>query len=223
MYCPAPGHDKLKFSDSGGGGPSPPCTWQRDAVPRDLAETVELQTPVRSTSTHRHTLLLAMQQLLSARPPPKPCAAPTWPAPFTPLPDLKRSLVIPFSDMLGRSSAEQEAALAALQHSSTSTTRCCSTCWTCHRGRFRLHRAAPTSFEDIERALKSSCSLPERTVPRGHDDLRAGALVSALQQLRIDFCARRRARALRRCCTPTCEARQSAVLFIGCLLSVARK
>jgi len=120
MYYPSPGHDKLKFAVLAAAALTTLLQRQRDAVGLvTFAETVELQTPVRSTSSHRHTLLLAMQQLLE-RPTP-----PSRPGQTTDVAGVlhaiaqqipKRSLVILFSDMLGRGAAEQEAALAALQH-----------------------------------------------------------------------------------------------------------
>ena len=120
MYYPAPGHDKLKFSVLAAAALTTLLTRQRDAVGLvTFAEQVELQTPVRSTSTHRHTLLLAMQQLLE-RPAPTPATrratdvAGVLHTIAQQIP--KRSLVILFSDMLGRGAAEQAAALAALQH-----------------------------------------------------------------------------------------------------------
>lgn len=120
MYYPAPGHDKLKFSVLAAAALTTLLQRQRDAVGLvTFAETVELQTPVRSTSSHRHTLLLALQQLLE-RPAPTPRAgartdvAGVLHTIAQQIP--KRSLVIIFSDMLGRGAAEQEAVLAALQH-----------------------------------------------------------------------------------------------------------
>jgi len=120
MYYPSPGHDKLKFAVLAAAALTTLLQRQRDAVGLvTFAETVELQTPVRSTSSHRHTLLLAMQQLLE-RPTP-----PSRPGQATDVAGVlhaiaqqipKRSLVILFSDMLGRGAAEQAAALAALQH-----------------------------------------------------------------------------------------------------------
>ena len=122
MYYPAPGHDKLKFSILATAALTTLLNRQRDAVGLvTFADTVELQTPVRSTSTHRHTLLLALQQLLDR--PPTPAAAGSGRqtdvagvihAIAQQIP--KRSLVVIFSDMLGRDAAGQEAALAALQH-----------------------------------------------------------------------------------------------------------
>lgn len=119
MYYPAPGHDKLKFSILAAAALTTLLTRQRDAVGLvTFADAVELQTPVRSTSTHRHTLLLALQQLLERPPAPKSGrgtdVAGAIHAIAQQIP--KRSLVILFSDMLGRGPAEQNAALAALQH-----------------------------------------------------------------------------------------------------------
>ncbi|MVN77158.1 DUF58 domain-containing protein [Hymenobacter sp. HMF4947] len=120
MYYPAPGHDKLRFSVLAAAALTTLLQRQRDAVGLvTFAEQVELQTPVRSTSAHRHTLLLAMQQLLERPTPPAGAQRATDVAGVLhtiaqQIP--KRSLVVIFSDMLGRGAAEQEAALAALQH-----------------------------------------------------------------------------------------------------------
>jgi len=123
MYYPAPGHDKLKFAVLAAAALITLLQRQRDAAGLvTFAETVELQTPVRSTSSHRHTLLLALQHLLDR---PAPTAATRRAAAHTDVAGVlhtiaqqipKRSLVVVFSDMLGRGAAEQEAALAALQH-----------------------------------------------------------------------------------------------------------
>ncbi|WP_375418976.1 DUF58 domain-containing protein [uncultured Hymenobacter sp.] len=120
MYYPVPGHDKLRFSVLAAAALTTLLTRQRDAVGLvTFADTVELQTPVRSSGRHRHTLLLTLQQLLD-----RPAASPT-PRRTTDVAGVihtiaqqipKRSLVILFSDMLGRGEAEQTAALAALQH-----------------------------------------------------------------------------------------------------------
>lgn len=121
MYYPAPGHDKLKFSVLAAAALTTLLQRQRDAVGLvTFGQTVELQTPVRSTSSHRHTLLLALQQLLerpapaAGRPPTSTDVAGVLHTIAQQIP--KRSLVVVFSDMLGRGAAEQEAALAALQH-----------------------------------------------------------------------------------------------------------
>ncbi|MGI4872398.1 MAG: DUF58 domain-containing protein [Janthinobacterium lividum] len=123
MYYPAPGYDKLRFSILAAAALTTLMQRQRDAVGLvTFAEQVELQTPVRSTSTHRHTLLLALQQLLER---PAPAAGTRTASTGTDVAGVlhtiaqqipKRSLVVLFSDMLGRSTQEQEAALAALQH-----------------------------------------------------------------------------------------------------------
>ena len=117
MYYPAPTHDKLRFSVLCAAALTTLLQKQRDAVGLvTFADQVELQTPVRSTSTHRHTLLLTLQQLLER---PAPTRRPTDVANVIhqiaqQIP--KRSLVVLFSDMLGRAPEEQTAALAALQH-----------------------------------------------------------------------------------------------------------
>jgi uncharacterized protein (DUF58 family) len=122
MYYPAPGHDKLKFSVLAAAALTTLLQRQRDAVGLvTFGQTVELQTPVRSTSSHRHTLLLTLQQLLER---PAPAATGRLPTSTDVAGVLhtiaqqipKRSLVVVFSDMLGRGAQEQEAALAALQH-----------------------------------------------------------------------------------------------------------
>ena len=123
MYYPAPGYDKLRFSLVAAAALTTLLQRQRDAVGLvTFAEQVELQTPVRSTTAHRHTLLLTLQQLLER---PAPAAATRRASAATDVAGVlhtiaqqipKRSLVILFSDMLGRGAQEQEAALAALQH-----------------------------------------------------------------------------------------------------------
>jgi len=123
MYYPAPGYDKLKFSVLAAAALTTLLQRQRDAVGLvTFGEQIELQTPVRSTTAHRHTLLLTLQQLLER---PAPTSGARRPATATDVAGVlhtiaqqipKRSLVIVFSDMLGRGAQEQEAALAALQH-----------------------------------------------------------------------------------------------------------
>jgi uncharacterized protein (DUF58 family) len=123
MYYPSPGYDKLRFSLLAAAALTTLLQRQRDAVGLvTFAERVELQTPVRSTATHRHTLMLTLQQLLDR---PAPAAATRRATATTNVAGVlhtiaqqipKRSLVVVFSDMLGRGAQEQEAALAALQH-----------------------------------------------------------------------------------------------------------
>jgi uncharacterized protein (DUF58 family) len=116
MYYPAPSHDKLRFSILCAAALITLLQKQRDAVGLvTFAEKVELQTPVRSTSTHRHTLLLTLQQLLERPPTRRPTdVAHVIHQIAQQIP--KRSLVVLFSDMLGRAPEEQTAALSALQH-----------------------------------------------------------------------------------------------------------
>ncbi|MGI4822395.1 MAG: DUF58 domain-containing protein [Janthinobacterium lividum] len=123
MYYPSPGHDKLRFSLLAAAALTTLLQRQRDAVGLvTFAEQVELQTPVRSTTAHRHTLMLMLQQLLDR---PAPTADTRRVTATTDVAGVlhtiaqqipKRSLVVVFSDMLGRGAQEQEAALAALQH-----------------------------------------------------------------------------------------------------------
>jgi uncharacterized protein (DUF58 family) len=118
MYYPAPSHDKLRFSVLCAAAITTLLQKQRDAVGLvTFADQVELQTPVRSTSTHRHTLLLTLQQLLE-RPAPARRAQTDVAAVIHQIAQQipKRSLVVLFSDMLGRAPEEQTEALAALQH-----------------------------------------------------------------------------------------------------------
>jgi uncharacterized protein (DUF58 family) len=123
MYYPSPGHDKLRFSLLAAAALTTLLQRQRDAVGLvTFAEQVELQTPVRSTTAHRHTLMLMLQQLLDR---PAPTADTRRATATTDVAGVlhtiaqqipKRSLVVVFSDMLGRGAQEKEAALAALQH-----------------------------------------------------------------------------------------------------------
>lgn len=116
MYYPLPGNDKLRFSVLCAAALITLLQKQRDAVGLvTFADQVELQTPVRSTSTHRHTLLLTLQQLLERPPTRRPTnVARVIHQIAQQIP--KRSLVVLFSDMLGRAPEEQTATLAALQH-----------------------------------------------------------------------------------------------------------
>ncbi|GAB3840011.1 DUF58 domain-containing protein [Hymenobacter jeollabukensis] len=119
MYYPRPSHDKLHFSILCAAAITTLLQKQRDAVGLvTFSDKIEVQTPVRSTSTHRHTLLLQMQQLMER-------TAPTTEHGGTDVAGVihqiaqqipKRSLVIIFSDMLGRSQQDQNDTLAALQH-----------------------------------------------------------------------------------------------------------
>lgn len=115
MYYPIDTNGKLTFSALCAASIATILQKQRDAVGLvTFSDKVETQTPVRSTSSHVHTILLQLQQLLSKEPSGK----------STNVADVihqiaqqiqKRSLVIIFSDMLGRGDDTTDL-LAALQH-----------------------------------------------------------------------------------------------------------
>ncbi|WP_324677199.1 DUF58 domain-containing protein [Hymenobacter sp. GOD-10R] len=116
MYYPEPGHDKLRFAVLCAAAITTLLQKQRDAVGLvTFADQIELQTPVRSTSTHRHTLLLTLQQQLE-RPVVRRSTDVAKVIHQIAQQIPKRSLVVLFSDMLGRGREEQTEALAALQH-----------------------------------------------------------------------------------------------------------
>ncbi len=121
MYYPTEAgphqHGKLKFSLLSAAALTTLLHRQRDAVGLvTFADSVEIQTPVRATSQHRHTLLLQMQHLLER---PVPAAgrqtdvAKVIHQIAQQIP--KRSLVVIFSDMLSRTDNPDEL-FAALQH-----------------------------------------------------------------------------------------------------------
>lgn len=118
MFYPRPGHDKLRFSVLCAAAIATLLQKQRDAVGLvTFADKIEVQTPVRSTSTHRHTLLLQLQQLLEQPAPVSPGGTEVATVIHQIAQQIpKRSLVVIFSDMLGRSQQDQTATLAALQH-----------------------------------------------------------------------------------------------------------
>ncbi|NEM97779.1 DUF58 domain-containing protein [Pontibacter burrus] len=115
MYYPVDTHGKIKFSVLCAAAIATLLRKQRDAVGLvTFADSIQLQTPVRSTASHLHTLLLLLQQQLDAVPARS----------GTEVPDVihqiaqqipKRSLVIIFSDMLGRNE-DMDATFSALQH-----------------------------------------------------------------------------------------------------------
>lgn len=115
MFYPTNTYGKITFSALCAAAIATILQKQRDAVGLvTFAEKVEAQTPVRSTSSHLHTLMLLFQQIIS-----KPVAGKN-----TDVAGVihqiaqqiqKRSLVIIFSDMLGRSE-DTAGLLAALQH-----------------------------------------------------------------------------------------------------------
>ncbi|WP_345224962.1 DUF58 domain-containing protein [Hymenobacter koreensis] len=118
MFYPRPSHDKLHFSVLCAAALATLLQRQRDAVGLvTFADKVELQTPVRSTGTHRHTLLLQLQQLMERPAPTERGGTDTAGVIHQIAQQIpKRSLVVIFSDMLGRTQADQTEMLAALQH-----------------------------------------------------------------------------------------------------------
>ncbi|WP_026464758.1 DUF58 domain-containing protein [Adhaeribacter aquaticus] len=115
MFYPVETNGKVTFSALCAAAIATMLQKQRDAVGLvTFSDKVEAQTPVRSTSSHVHTLLLHLQQLIS-----KPS-----PGKNTNVSEVihqiaqqipKRSLVILFSDMLSRNE-DTAGLLAALQH-----------------------------------------------------------------------------------------------------------
>ena len=115
MYYPVETHGKIRFSILCAAAIATLLRKQRDAVGLvTFADTVQLQTPVRSTASHLHTLLLLLQQQLEATPARSGTEVPGVIHQIAQqIP--KRSLVIIFSDMLGRNE-DAEATFSALQH-----------------------------------------------------------------------------------------------------------
>ncbi|GAA4436370.1 DUF58 domain-containing protein [Pontibacter saemangeumensis] len=115
MYYPTENNGKLTFSALCAAALATLLRKQRDAVGLvTFSDKIELQTPVRSTGSHLHTLLLLLQKQLEQ----KPTAHDTNVAEVVHLIAQqipKRSLVIIFSDMLSRQDNLEEI-FAALQH-----------------------------------------------------------------------------------------------------------
>ncbi|RDV16658.1 DUF58 domain-containing protein [Pontibacter diazotrophicus] len=115
MYYPTENNGKLTFSALCAAALATLLRKQRDAVGLvTFSDKIEMQTPVRSTGSHLHTLLLLLQKQLEQ----KPAANDTNVAEVVhqiaqQIP--KRSLVVIFSDMLSRQD-DLESTFAALQH-----------------------------------------------------------------------------------------------------------
>lgn len=115
MYYPLENKGKLAFSALCAAALATLLRKQRDAVGLvTFSDKIEQQSPVRSTASHLHTLLLLLQKQLEH----KPTANDTNVAEVVhqiaqQIP--KRSLVVIFSDMLSRLD-NMEAVFAALQH-----------------------------------------------------------------------------------------------------------
>jgi len=120
MYYPTAGpqtNGKLHFSILSAAALATLLQRQRDAVGLvTFADRIELQTPVRATAQHRHTLLLQLQQLLD-RPQPAQQRTTDVAGVIHQIAQQiqKRSLVVIFSDMLSRTE-NPEALFEALQH-----------------------------------------------------------------------------------------------------------
>ncbi|MDQ4140330.1 MAG: DUF58 domain-containing protein [Bacteroidota bacterium] len=115
MYYPVETYGKIAFSALSAAAIAVMLQKQRDAVGLvTFSDKINLQTPVKSTSTHLHTLLLSLQQVLQHPTPTKTTETATVIHQIAQqIP--KRSLVIIFSDMLGRTD-DSSAIFAALQH-----------------------------------------------------------------------------------------------------------
>ncbi len=115
MHYPAESRGKLTFSVLCAAALATLLRKQRDAVGLvTFADSIQQQTPVRSTASHLHTLLLLLQKQLEEA----PARAQTNVSSVIhqiaqQIP--KRSLVVIFSDMLGQHE-NSESIFAALQH-----------------------------------------------------------------------------------------------------------
>lgn len=115
MHSPAESRGKLTFSVLCAAALATLLRKQRDAVGLvTFADSIQQQTPVRSTASHLHTLLLLLQKQLEEA----PARAQTNVSSVIhqiaqQIP--KRSLVVIFSDMLGQHE-NSESIFAALQH-----------------------------------------------------------------------------------------------------------
>ncbi|MDI9864048.1 DUF58 domain-containing protein [Flectobacillus sp. DC10W] len=115
MYYPVPGYGKITFSIMAAGALAYMLQKQKDAVSlTTFSDKVEIQTPIKSTPTHIHKILLDLQELMK-----KPDASK-----ITGVASViheiaekihRRSLVILFSDMFDNIT-ESEKLFSALQH-----------------------------------------------------------------------------------------------------------
>jgi uncharacterized protein (DUF58 family) len=99
MYYPLPNYDKITFSIMAAACLSYMLQNQRDAVGiSTFAESIELQTPIKSTPTHLHSLFILLERLLKDIPKEKKTSVSSV---VHQIADKiqKRSLVIIFSDM----------------------------------------------------------------------------------------------------------------------------
>jgi uncharacterized protein (DUF58 family) len=115
MFYPSPNYDKITFSILASACLAFLLQSQRDAVGiSTFSENIELHTPIKSTSSHVHTLLIMLEKLLKEVPTEKKTSV----APVIhQIADKihKRSLVIIFSDMFDNQN-NQENLFSSLQH-----------------------------------------------------------------------------------------------------------
>ncbi len=115
MYYPEASNGKLTFSALGAAALATLLQRQRDAVGLvTFSDKVHMQSPVKSTGSHIHTLMIHLQNLLSQ---PRPTGQTDVAAVLHQIAQQipKRSLVIIFSDMMSRQD-DTTAIFAALQH-----------------------------------------------------------------------------------------------------------
>lgn len=115
MFYPVDTYGKITFSALCAAAIANMLQRQRDAVGLvTFSDKIEAQTPVRSTTSHVHTLILHLQKLIS-NPSPGHDTDVSGVIHQIAQQIQKRSLVIIFSDMLGRNE-DASGLLAALQH-----------------------------------------------------------------------------------------------------------
>ena len=115
MYYPTENNGKITFSALAAAALATLLRKQRDAVGLvTFSDEIEIQSPVRSTASHLHTLLLMLQKQLETKPKAKDTnVADVIHQIAQQIP--KRSLVVIFSDMLTQHE-NSDAIFAALQH-----------------------------------------------------------------------------------------------------------
>jgi uncharacterized protein (DUF58 family) len=115
MYYPEKDFGKITFSIMAAASLAYMLQIQRDAVGvATFSETVEMQTPIKSTASHIHSVFLQLEKLLSAAPKEKKSAVASM---IHRVADSihKRSLVIIFSDMF-ENVQDTDNIFSALQH-----------------------------------------------------------------------------------------------------------
>ncbi|MFL5730332.1 MAG: DUF58 domain-containing protein [Cytophagaceae bacterium] len=115
MYYPEKDYGKITFSIMAAASLAYMLQNQRDAVGiSTFSETVELQTPIKSTASHIHSVFLQLEKLLQTAPKEKKSAVASM---IHQIADKinKRSLVIIFSDMF-ENIQDSDAIFSALQH-----------------------------------------------------------------------------------------------------------